>query len=110
MKMRHAFFADFPLYDKDVIAEYIDVLSRKKFKIDVEDIQDIIGFIEEVGINSSRLSYTESLPDETDRVFYEITLSADGSFLVTGNLKHYPREPRVVTPAEMLAIIETLQS
>lgn len=47
-------------------------------------------------------------PDPKDIVFYEVALSKEGSFLVTGNTKHFPKEPIVVTPAEMLEIIKLL--
>ena len=33
--------------------------------------------------------FEESMPDDDDRVFYEVSLSIEDSFLVTGNLKHY---------------------
>ena len=46
------------------------------------------------------------LTDEKDRPFYEVSLSMDDSFLVTGNLKHFPATPKVISPAEMVAIIE----
>ena len=34
----------------------------------------------------------------------------DDSFLVTGNIKHFPKKPFVVTPAEMLQIIQEMKS
>ena len=39
----------------------------------------------------------------------EVSLSKDGSFLVTGNIKHFPVKPFVVTPAEMVKIMELHQ-
>ena len=36
----------------------------------------------------------------------EVSLSKDGSFLVTGNVKHFPVKPLVVTPAEMVKMME----
>ena len=39
-------------------------------------------------------------------VFYEVALSKEGSYVVTGNQKHFPKSPIVVTPAEMLQIIQ----
>jgi hypothetical protein len=48
-----------------------------------------------------------SLPDTKDLVFYEVALSKDDSFLVTGNLKHFPKKSFVVSPAEMVEIINT---
>ena len=35
--------------------------------------------------------------------------SQDGSLLVTGNLKHFPNTPIVVSPRELLDILEKLQ-
>ena len=53
-------------------------------------------------IDTSRFPYAGEMPDEDDRVFYEVCLSKDDSFLVTGNLKHFPKEPQVITAAEMM--------
>lgn len=36
---------------------------------------------------------------------YDTSLSKEDSFLVTGNLKHYPTSPRVITPADFINII-----
>lgn len=69
------------------------------------DVDNFISFIRQVGRDTERTPFLKSMPDESDRVFYEITLSVDDSFLVTGNLKHYPKKPQVVTPAEFLEII-----
>lgn len=47
-------------------------------------------------------------PDKDDIVFYEITLSAkskETSFLITGNIKHYPKKEFVVTPSEFIQIL-----
>lgn len=93
-----------PLYDADVIAEYKDVLHRSKFPILPETADALISHIIEHGIEASRVNFEESMPDEDDRVFYEIILSLEDSFLVTGNQKHYPTSTRVITPAKFLEI------
>jgi hypothetical protein len=41
-------------------------------------------------------------------VFYEVALSKEDSFLVTGNIRHFPKNPIVVTPAEFLKLIGKL--
>ena len=94
-----------PLYDADIIAEYEDVLHRSKFPILKETADALISFIIENGIESSRVDFEESMPDEDDRVFYEVSLSQEDSFLVTGNLKHYPTSPCVITPADFVNLI-----
>ena len=64
-----------PMYDGNIIAEYEDVLHRPKFPIlpDVADalIAEILG----CGLEVSRIAFEEPMPDEDDRVFYEVTLS-----------------------------------
>lgn len=91
-----------PLYDKDILNEYRQVLSRKKFKIEKTVIDSLINMFIEQGLQMSRTPFAESMPDESDRVFYEISLSKEDSFLVTGNLKHYPVSPKVVSPNEFV--------
>lgn len=92
-----------PLYNEEILAEYKEVLSRKKFHLSEETIKDFLDIIKENGIHADRTPFAEAMPDEDDRVFLEISLSQENSFLVTGNLKHYPRLPEVVTPAEFIA-------
>jgi len=94
-----------PLYDEDILAEYNDVLKRSKFHLMAYEVDAIVDFIRKFGINTLRTPFNELMPDESDRVFYEITLSVDDSFLVTGNLRHYPNTPQVVTPANFLNIL-----
>jgi hypothetical protein len=33
-------------------------------------------------------------------------MSKEDAYLVTGNIKHFPKKPIVVTPAEMLEILQ----
>lgn len=95
-----------PLYDQNVLDEYLEVLTRKKFKLKEDSIQYIIKTITINGIDTLRTSFLEDIPDEDDRVFYELSLSEPDSLLITGNSKHFPRTPRVVSPSEFLRIIE----
>ncbi len=50
----------------------------------------------------------EILIDMDDLVFYEVAMEMrdDDAYLVTGNQKHYPIRNFIVTPAEMMEIIE----
>ena len=94
-----------PLYESNIIEEYQEVLHRSKFKL-LPDVADaIISYIKEHGIETSRTAFQELMPDEDDRVFYEVSLSVDDSFLVTGNLKHYPQTPKVISPADFINVI-----
>jgi predicted nucleic acid-binding protein len=50
-------------------------------------------------------AFQELMPDEDDRVFYEVSLSVEDSFLVTGNFKHYPQTPKVISPADFINVV-----
>lgn len=95
-----------PLYNQNVLDEYLEVLTRKKFKLKEDSIQYIIKTITINGIDTLRTSFLEDMSDEDDRVFYKLSLSEPDSLLITGNSKHFPRTPRVVSPSEFLRIIE----
>lgn len=94
-----------PMYSQEIIDEYTEVLSRDKFHFQPDVRNRIITRIMTKGVESNRVPYDEQMPDEDDRVFYEVALSKDDAYLVTGNLKHFPVTPIVVTPAEMLEIL-----
>ena len=77
-----------PLYNEEILDEYFDVLNRSKFHLSEIRIHELLNFFKQYGIDSSRFPYDGTMPDEDDRVFYEVCLSKEDSFLVTGNLKH----------------------
>lgn len=99
-----------PVYNDEIIEEYTAVLRRPKFNFSEEMVCATIEAIKKGGIDSARISSNEQFPDPKDIVFYEVALANEDSFLVTGNIKHFPKKPFVVTPAEMLQIIHKMKS
>ena len=95
-----------PMYDDTILAEYQAVLSRERFHFSSERIYNLISLIKTKGLNCERKAVIDIFPDPDDIVFYEVAMSRDDSYLVTGNLRHFPRNGRVVSPADMLMIIE----
>ena len=97
-----------PVINDDIVAEYINVLSRPKFHLTGEIIEDVVGTIRNIGIYVDEEHIDIELPDSKDWVFYEVVMEerkeAD-AYLVTGNIKHFPKEPYIVTPRQMLDII-----
>ena len=92
--------------NKEIVDEYSDVLSRDKFPFRPEDVSFVVDAFKSIGIDPGRTAAKDvNFPDPKDIVFYEVALSKEGSFLVTGNTKHFPKEPIVVTPVQMLEII-----
>lgn len=99
-----------PVYNDEILEEYAAVLRRPKFGFSETIINHTLDAIKQAGVISDRLSSCEELPDSKDLVFYEVTLSMDESYLVTGNIKHFPKKPFIVTPAEMLQIVTEIIS
>jgi len=95
-----------PVYSDEIIDEYIDVLHRKKFDIPEYLIKWAIDRILMNGIRGERVPSAEKFPDPKDIVFYEVAMSKEDAYLVTGNKKHFPDTPIVVTPAEMVEILK----
>lgn len=96
-----------PLYNNEILCEYEDVLHRKKFNFSENLIQLVIQSIRDNGISVERLTTGEDLPDPKDLVFYEVCMAKreEDSMLVTGNMKHFPSRPFIVTPNELLEIL-----
>ena len=95
-----------PMYDDAILDEYQNVLSRDRFGFNVDRVKELISLMRDKGICCERKTVSEIFPDPDDIVFYEVAMSREDSYLVTGNLKHFPMNGRVVSPAEMLYIIE----
>lgn len=97
-----------PLLHKDILAEYENVLHRDKFRLQPATIQKILRVFKIYGVEITPQETDELFTDSDDKIFYEVALAkqADGAYLVTGNQRHYPVRDFVVTPAQMVAIME----
>lgn len=93
------------LFNEEILSEYDEVLHRSKFDFSDERIQAVVDLVK-TGLLLEPTESGEAFPDSDDRVFYEVALSKDGTFMVTGNLRHFPKTPIVVTPAQMMKIVE----
>lgn len=99
-----------PLYSDEILAEYEDVLHRKKFPFTAREVRDLIEAIKSRGVPVEAGPVNAVLPDLDDVVFYAVVMEKrkDGdAYLITGNQKHFPKEPFIVTPKEMLDIIRS---
>src|SRR5574338_795842 len=95
------------LYDDRILGEYIEVLSRPKFRITQLQVESIIGFIEQEGDYFSGQRLDIVLPDERDLPFLEVAVAGLADALITGNGRDFkPRKGshnvRIMSPAEFL--------
>ena len=95
-----------PIFNDEILSEYSEVLHREKFGIPERLIKWALDTIVTNGVRGERVLSDEFFPDPKDVVFYEVAMSKEDAYLVTGNIKHFPKKPIVVTPAEMLEILQ----
>lgn len=95
-----------PLFNDEILQEYREVLSRPKFPFTNLQIETVIRAFRDFGHDTNRVRITEEVfPDPDDIVFYEVKMSVEDAYLVTGNIKHFPKKPFVVTPTQMVQIL-----
>lgn len=99
-----------PLLCDEIVAEYREVLARPKFRFDQRVVNIFIDGIMDRGIFIDAVPVEEMISDPKDIIFYEIVMEGrkelDNAYLVTGNIKHFPIKSFVVTPKEMLDIMQ----
>jgi putative PIN family toxin of toxin-antitoxin system len=94
------------LYDNRIVFEYIDVLSRKEFCFSEETISDMINYIKRDGEFINAEHQKMKFSDETDKKFYEVYKSGKAQYLITGNIKHFPKEEAIIIPKHFIQIYE----
>jgi len=98
-----------PLVNEQILFEYQDVLNRAKFNFNKEHLMLFFNKLYQVAIDLDKNVTLEQFTDYDDRVFYQILLNARNitdSYLITGNIKHFPGDPFVVTPKQMIEMID----
>lgn len=101
-----------PLFSDEILAEYNEVLHRKKFHFSDNLVAQLINTIEKYGELVNPSPTGELLPDIKDLPFYEVVMEKqdDNAYLITGNMKHFPQRPYIVTAKQMLGIITDFQT
>ena len=85
-----------------------EVLARPKFKLTEELISFIIDGIVDKAVMIEAEEIKVDLPDPKDVIFYAVTMEAKkltDTYLVTGNLKHFPSRSFIVTPKQLLEVL-----
>ena len=97
-----------PLLNYSTTKEYREILLRPKFHWTEDIVEVILSEIDRFGIYVDAEKLNVELPDPKDRIFYEVVMEgrkSENVYLVTGNNKHFPEQPYVVTPRQMIEII-----
>ena len=75
-----------PVFSDDILAEYNEVLRRKKFNFSEDVVRTLLDTITSIGESITPSPSGEDLPDLKDLPFYEVVLEkeADNAYLITG--------------------------
>ncbi len=96
-------------FDERILSEYRDVLARGKFAFDRQLVEELLAFLEAAGLPILAPPLDLTLPDPADQMFIEVAVFGNADFLVTGNLKHFPKTARqgiaVVSPREFVEVL-----
>jgi putative PIN family toxin of toxin-antitoxin system len=91
-----------------ILTEYEGVLSRKRFKLQPDEVQAIMRLIKSKAVLiAPKKSVTVAL-DPDDNMFLECAEEATANYLVTGNKKHFPakwKQIKVVSGREMMTLM-----
>ena len=98
-----------PYYCSMIISEYKMILSRPRFGFSAEDQKHVVEGIIKYGVSIKPLPCNNFFIDESDRVFYEAAKSAD-AYLITGNARHFPVEPFIISPAKCINLLSILEN
>ena len=98
-----------PVFSNEILAEYNEVLRRKKFHFSEELVCTLLNSFISLGELISPSPSGKILPDMKGLPFYEVVLEKqdDDAYLITGNTKHFPTMPFVVTAREFLSILDS---
>lgn len=97
-----------PVLNGDIASEYREVLSRPKFGFGDGIVNDVLDSITGKAVYVDTESIDIKLPDPKDRVFYETVMEkrkTGDAYIVTGNVRHFPDMPFIVTPKELIDMI-----
>ena len=98
-----------PLINEEIIAEYSLVLHRSKFNFSNEKIEEVLDLMFDKSIFVTNKQPYSNPIDQSDAVFIEVTMTTRKEFntyLITGNIKHFPKVDYILTPRQFLDLIE----
>lgn len=98
-----------PVLNDEILTEYEDVLNRPKFHFDQRAVKVFLDELKKRAVYLDCGFVEEEILDPKDIIFYAVLMEKrkeEDAYLVTGNIKRFPMRTYVVTPKEMLDIIE----
>jgi len=96
-----------PHFCEEILLEYKTVLFRPSFRFHHKNVEELLERFMLFGRNVDAKKSDFPLLDESDRAFFDTAKNSE-SILITGNIKHYPRDPHILTPIDFLSKLDTI--
>jgi uncharacterized protein len=91
-----------------ILQEYRSVLARPEFRIRKGLRQQLLQIIQNKARLVAPTRHLRVTPDPDDNMFVECADAAGADYLITGNVRHFPRywkKTKVITSREFLSLI-----
>ncbi len=91
-----------------IVAEYRAVLSRPEFQIRKGLRQRFLQLIEKNARSVAPVRHLQVTRDPDDNIFVECADVAGADYLITGNIRHFPRywkRTKIITSREFLSLV-----
>ncbi|MBR2592182.1 MAG: putative toxin-antitoxin system toxin component, PIN family [Oscillospiraceae bacterium] len=98
-----------PVVNDEILAEYEEVLNRPRFQFKKQTVNVFLTDLKKRAVYTEAGVIEDFVSDPKDIVFYAVLMEKrkeEEAYLVTGNLKHFPVKTFVVTPKEMMEILQ----
>ena len=92
----------------EILVEYQDVLSRKKFRLTPALVEQSLDLIRQSSLLVRPSVEFHITADESDNKFLECAHEAKADFLVSGNKRHYPKSfanTKILNAKELLQML-----
>jgi uncharacterized protein len=93
------------LASEPILVEYAEVLRRPRFAIDSDKLADAMMRIQASVAVVVPIIRIEATIDPDDNIFLECAQAGSADYIVTGNIRHFPRtwqKTQILTPREFI--------
>jgi putative PIN family toxin of toxin-antitoxin system len=95
-----------PCLSDAIMVEYLDVLTRPILQPHAARAREVLALMTKFAVHVSPAQKLSLCSDPDDDRFLECALAAEARYLVTGNLRHFPKDYKpvsIVTPRQLLS-------
>jgi putative PIN family toxin of toxin-antitoxin system len=98
-----------PCVSDDVLAEYRLVLYRPALGLHSDRRRELLGHLSALSLHVAPTEKLTVSKDEPDNRFLECAEAAEAAYLVTGNIRHFPKAhhiTKIVTSKQLVALVD----